>query len=486
MPDWGKMQFDKAILRESGADGNRLVLWVAGDRDRRFQHWQRIANVLGAKITIHQGLCSTAAIMVPARQRVHGWVGKFLKRFWGALSDEAWILPSGESAEAWGQRRTDLILAWAKEEVDEARIRSRWPGSQDVRQIGPNIFLVSGVNPRGRRAARPEVPLEKGCPRKAGRQMLAAARKAGDRRAEATALADLGVMRLQERKTRIAIALLVKAAALARELGDRVMESEILGNLGKATLAAGQRNRARLLFRRSLSKARKAHDCFAEKIALEHLGTFFSRIHNPTRALVLFGKALRLAAKTGDRHHEAKLLWQLAIAHAELGQPAPAIVRAQSAIAVFEGLGRPESAWFANHLQKYQASTALPKSNGASLAGTLPALAAFSTTSIEASAIPVLFSANSVPDQTEKPIGDHLLHMAVSATKAMAKFIKSGMKLVPPTIYEERLQTCAGCGYHSGLRCRICGCFTNMKAKMPHEKCPVDKWPLYVNPQLPK
>jgi hypothetical protein len=59
----------------------------------------------------------------------------------------------------------------------------------------------------------------------------------------------------------------------------------------------------------------------------------------------------------------------------------------------------------------------------------------------------------------------------------MARFIKAGMKPVFPEVYEQRLQTCAGCEYHTGLRCRICGCFTNMKANLVHEQCPAGKWP---------
>jgi hypothetical protein len=29
----------------------------------------------------------------------------------------------------------------------------------------------------------------------------------------------------------------------------------------------------------------------------------------------------------------------------------------------------------------------------------------------------------------------------------------------------------------TGLRCRICGCFTAAKARLDHERCPAGKWP---------
>jgi hypothetical protein len=67
--------------------------------------------------------------------------------------------------------------------------------------------------------------------------------------------------------------------------------------------------------------------------------------------------------------------------------------------------------------------------------------------------------------------------MAVSAAKAMAKFLGSGFKVVPDEVYRKRLQTCAVCEHHTGVRCRLCGCFTNAKAWLPHEDCPIRKWP---------
>jgi hypothetical protein len=70
-----------------------------------------------------------------------------------------------------------------------------------------------------------------------------------------------------------------------------------------------------------------------------------------------------------------------------------------------------------------------------------------------------------------------LLRMAVSATKAMATFLGTGMKTAPVELQQKRLNTCATCEHHTGLRCRICGCFTNVKARMLHEDCPIGKWP---------
>jgi hypothetical protein len=67
--------------------------------------------------------------------------------------------------------------------------------------------------------------------------------------------------------------------------------------------------------------------------------------------------------------------------------------------------------------------------------------------------------------------------MAVSATKAMMKFIGSGMKTTTADLQKSRMATCLACEHHTGLRCRVCGCFTNVKTRMAHEQCPIGKWP---------
>ena len=77
---------------------------------------------------------------------------------------------------------------------------------------------------------------------------------------------------------------------------------------------------------------------------------------------------------------------------------------------------------------------------------------------------------------TDPSSGPGLLRMAVSATKAMMKFIGSGLKTTAPDIQQNRMATCQACEHHTGLRCRICGCFTNVKTRMAHEQCPIGKW----------
>jgi len=67
--------------------------------------------------------------------------------------------------------------------------------------------------------------------------------------------------------------------------------------------------------------------------------------------------------------------------------------------------------------------------------------------------------------------------MALSVAKAMGKYIGSGLQTVPPSVQQQRLQICAGCEHHTGVPCKLCGCFTSVKTWLPHETCPLGKWP---------
>jgi hypothetical protein len=51
------------------------------------------------------------------------------------------------------------------------------------------------------------------------------------------------------------------------------------------------------------------------------------------------------------------------------------------------------------------------------------------------------------------------------------------MKTSPAELAKQRIIVCASCEHHTGVRCRVCGCFTTVKSKMLHERCPLGKWP---------
>src|SRR5437016_674285 len=92
---------------------------------------ERIATVVGAKVSVEQQMCAVAATSIRARRL--GVLGRLWQRLRPESEAQVWTLPNGKTAEQVGGRCSDLVLAWAEDEAspfDEARIKSRWPQSQ--------------------------------------------------------------------------------------------------------------------------------------------------------------------------------------------------------------------------------------------------------------------------------------------------------------------------------------------------------------------
>ena len=59
---------------------------------------------------------------------------------------------------------------------------------------------------------------------------------------------------------------------------------------------------------------------------------------------------------------------------------------------------------------------------------------------------------------------------------------KGAVKAVKAMTYPEteqskaRLEVCGGCDQWTGKSCKMCGCYTALKVKIPEEKCPLGKW----------
>jgi tetratricopeptide (TPR) repeat protein len=469
VPDWRNLVLNEGILHEPIPGDNRVVLWLPGSRDNGFRHWQRISSLPRAEVTVREGLCATPAMLIPMRQSIRGLFGRLFQHFRKASDDRAWVLPSGEPVEQLGERQTDLILVWAEDQSmlpDEAQIRTQWPESKEFHKLGNNLFLVSGIAPP---EVKNESPPPQGCPQPVADQLLAAARAKGDRRKEAAALIDLGILHRQEGKPKQAAPLLEEALTIAQELGDSAATRDAKGQLGLALLALGQPQRAMQLLEQELASAREAGEPFALKAALDHTGLAYSSLRSYALAIGFFEEALKLAREVVDRKHQPELLWYLAIQHAELGQRDQAIARGQETVDMLKKAGKPQAAWFEHHLEKYRRGETSAGLGETTQPGTEMSPDGFFGASVVAS----VWSASSGPQ--ERSPG--LLRMAFSAGKSMAKFLGSGFRMVTPAIHQKRLQTCAGCEHHTGVRCRLCGCFTYVKARMAHEECPIGKWP---------
>lgn len=445
-----------AIVAEPIPGDLGLVLWRRGARAGGYRCWERIAAVPHTEFTVEPGIWTAAATAVEAQQPagLSGWLPRPRQP-----PGRSWTLPGGGAAHASDDPHTDLLLVWADSStipLDEAWVQSRWPGNASNQRLGRNLFLVRGV-----RLPTSPAATNGGCPREPAQQALAAARVVGDRQAESTALIDLGLMDLNEGDPATAAVRLTEALSLARSVQDREREVDALAGLGRAALLAGRPREAVVHLEPARAGAHAAGDRHAEKAAWEMLGFAQANLGDAAAAHDAFTAALALARSVGDRVHEAELLWHLGVQDAALGRSTEALAHTTEAVTLLEAEGQPSAAVFADYLRQYRdAAHARVDDTAAAALGGLGGS--------------VVVCAEAVP--TGPAIGPGLLRQAVSAAAAAARYLATGLRTVPPVVLGRRLRTCAACAHHTGLRCRLCGCFTNAKARLPHERCPAGKW----------
>ena len=96
-PDWRNLVLEEGILREAIPDAGRIVLWLPGDRDTSFQYWEPIANAARGEIAAAEGLCTTGATSILARQRIGGLMGHLWHRLGGSRHSAISTFPMGRA-----------------------------------------------------------------------------------------------------------------------------------------------------------------------------------------------------------------------------------------------------------------------------------------------------------------------------------------------------------------------------------------------------
>ncbi len=356
--------------------------------------------------------------------------------------------------EQTGERRTDLVLAWAADDtisLDESRIRKKWPDCHEIRLLAKNLFLVGGVTLPISYQPTPSVPPEV-TPCALATRLLAESRQQGDLLSEAAALLDMGIVVRREGNFGRAATFLEQALELSRRLGNREQEMDVLSNLGTAYLSLGNAEQALNAFTAEEAIAREIGSPFALQTALTHLGMASIDSGNGVRAITYFESALNIAKQAGDRQAHHELEWSLAELHAELGNRDQAGVHGQAAVDILRAMNKPEARVYAEYLEKYRDS-------------------------VEGLSWGEVGGGFSGGAGTSAIAAPGLLRMALTVAKALTKHVASGLKTVSGDVYQRRLQTCGTCEHYTGVRCRVCGCFAQIKARLPHEQCPLEKWP---------
>jgi hypothetical protein len=66
---------------------------------------------------------------------------------------------------------------------------------------------------------------------------------------------------------------------------------------------------------------------------------------------------------------------------------------------------------------------------------------------------------------------------AAAFAASMARFAASGFKTVDAALHDIRTSQCQRCEHRRGSQCALCRCFVDKKAWLPHEDCPIGRWP---------
>jgi hypothetical protein len=77
----------------------------------------------------------------------------------------------------------------------------------------------------------------------------------------------------------------------------------------------------------------------------------------------------------------------------------------------------------------------------------------------------------------QAPAPRSLVGAAAAFAGSMAKFAASGFKTVDDTLHQLRMNHCQPCEYRHDSQCSLCRCFIAKKAWLPHEDCPIGRWP---------
>jgi hypothetical protein len=289
-------------------------------------------------------------------------------------------------------------------------------------------------------------------------RIVAAARAAGDHRREAAALTDLGLL-IGRANPAAAAAAFESATTAAGRARDPALSGELDGCYGLFLVETGRAAAGLPMLRRALETARAAGDRHAEKTALVRLATAAPVTGGLPHAPHLLGTAAAIARDVGDTRHEAELHWLTAISYADLGRPDLAAGAGETAVRLYRATNHPEAGRLAAALEQFRLG-------GAGLPGpaTFMSGAGFATVSTEPPA--------------SSAAGPGLLRMGLTALRAAAKFLGSGLATVPAEVRRDRLDVCETCEHHTGTRCRVCGCYTALKSHLTHESCPLRKWPV--------
>jgi tetratricopeptide (TPR) repeat protein len=168
---------------------------------------------------------------------------------------------------------------------------------------------------------------------------LQAARRLGDRAAEAEALTNLGLALHGLRRYHEAVTAHQDAAAIFREIGDWRGDGDALNNLGLALHGLYRNDEAVTAHQDAAAIFREIGDRYGEGKALNNLGLALHGLRRYHEAVTAHQDAAAIFRQAGHRHDEANARANLGNAWEGLGDSGQAIATYRAAADIFRGTG---------------------------------------------------------------------------------------------------------------------------------------------------
>jgi tetratricopeptide (TPR) repeat protein/DNA-binding SARP family transcriptional activator len=169
-------------------------------------------------------------------------------------------------------------------------------------------------------------------------QALALFRAAGDRAGEASAMSNIGLAETEMGRYEQAACLQQEAATILREVGDRIGEARALGNLGLARRLQGRYQEAAGYYQQTLDVFRETGDLQGEAWTLMRLGIVDLRLDRYQHAARYLEHAQALFRDMGNTGGEAECLVRLGDVYLGLSRYEQAIGSFQQALAMYRAI----------------------------------------------------------------------------------------------------------------------------------------------------
>ena len=163
---------------------------------------------------------------------------------------------------------------------------------------------------------------------------LVIARELRDRKTEGNALSNLGNAYGELGDIHKSVHCFGRALLIAREVSDSRNEGNALGSLGIACVSLGDSYKAINYFQQWLLIVRKNADLHGESMALMNLGIAYGGLGDNQKAVQFYELTLAMARKMGDRSSEGRALGNLGVAYSLMGAPDKAVEFCERAILI--------------------------------------------------------------------------------------------------------------------------------------------------------